>query len=143
MIRWPVVRTLIVKELLEVVRDRRSVFLMIVLPLLLYPLIFLATTTVAMHQLEVIEAEPASVASVGAAIPAELRNRIEALDNLTLAKSGGAWAEERLSEGTVQTQHPTRLWARRAPERADRAQSRGLLQSFGVAPYSTILSVCP
>ncbi|HIN85257.1 MAG TPA: CPBP family intramembrane metalloprotease [Myxococcales bacterium] len=101
MIRWPVVRTLIVKELLEVVRDRRSVFLMIVLPLLLYPLIFLATTTVAMHQLEVIEAEPASVASVGAAMPAELRNRIEALDNLTLAKSGGAWAEERLSEGTI------------------------------------------
>jgi len=49
---WHQVRVVLGKELLEVIRDRRTLFLMLVLPMLLYPLLLLLAANVAEHQIK-------------------------------------------------------------------------------------------
>jgi len=72
------------KELLEALRDRRTLFMMVVLPILLYPALLLLVTQVAMVQQQKLEAEPSRVAIVAEAPPEAL---IEALtdENIELS----------------------------------------------------------
>lgn len=100
MIRGWAIRTLIMKELLEVVRDRRTLFLMVVLPLLVYPLLFLATSQVAIHQMEKIEAEVARV-GVSPALMASLAPRVEKKDNIELVPVATEHARQLLAEGQL------------------------------------------
>ncbi len=88
--RWWVVKTLLFKELLEVVRDRRSLFLMIFLPLLMYPMLFLVTSQVAVNQIQKIEAELAPVGITAEAVPEGLSERLTAEDNIDLKALGDA-----------------------------------------------------
>ena len=76
MIRWWAVRTLIAKELLDIVRDRRSLFLIVILPLLMYPLLFLVVSQVAISQVQKIQAADVRVAVLGAEVPPGLAERV-------------------------------------------------------------------
>ena len=44
--RYKVVKTLIKKELLDVIRDKKAVIMMLIVPLVIYPLIFFGTMAV-------------------------------------------------------------------------------------------------
>ena len=44
--RYKVVKTLIKKELLDVIRDKKAVVMMLIVPLVIYPLIFFGTMAV-------------------------------------------------------------------------------------------------
>ena len=86
--RWWIVRTLLGKELLEVVRDRRSLFLMIVLPLVMYPVIFLLTAEMTAGQMAKIEAETARVLVTGQPTFDALRERIQEDHHIELVAPG-------------------------------------------------------
>jgi sodium transport system permease protein len=64
--RWKTVRTVLAKELLETVRDRRTLFMMLLLPTLLYPAILVLVQQLAIFGQRQLSAEPARVAVAGA-----------------------------------------------------------------------------
>jgi sodium transport system permease protein len=64
--RWKTVRTVLAKELRETVRDRRTLFMMLVLPTLLYPAILVLVQQLAIFGQRQLSAEPAKVAVAGA-----------------------------------------------------------------------------
>jgi sodium transport system permease protein len=61
-IRWTTVRTVLAKELLETVRDRRTLFMMLVLPTLLYPAMLVLVQQLALFGQRQLGAEPVRVA---------------------------------------------------------------------------------
>ncbi|HEX2077371.1 MAG TPA: ABC transporter permease subunit/CPBP intramembrane protease [Longimicrobium sp.] len=65
MIRWRTVRTVLGKELRETIRDRRTLFMMLVLPTLLYPAILVLVQQLAIFGQKRLGAEPAKVAVAG------------------------------------------------------------------------------
>ncbi|HEU0302327.1 MAG TPA: ABC transporter permease subunit/CPBP intramembrane protease [Longimicrobium sp.] len=65
MIRWRTVRTVLGKELRETIRDRRTLFMMLVLPTLLYPAILVLVQQLAIFGQQRLGAEPAKVAVAG------------------------------------------------------------------------------
>lgn len=67
--RWSTVRTVLGKELRETVRDRRTLFMMLVLPTLLYPAILVLVQQLAIFGQKRLGAEPAKVAVAGAEAP--------------------------------------------------------------------------
>jgi len=69
-VRGRIVVTVFVKELREILRDRKTIFLLVAVPLLFYPMLLLLITEVAVAQKEKIEQEHAVVAVVGEALPA-------------------------------------------------------------------------
>ncbi|HYW10339.1 MAG TPA: ABC transporter permease subunit/CPBP intramembrane protease [Longimicrobium sp.] len=66
MMRWKTVRTVLTKELRETARDRRTLFMMLVLPTLLYPAILVLVQQLAIFGQRQLSAEPAKVAVAGA-----------------------------------------------------------------------------
>ena len=68
--RWHMVGRVAAKELRETVRDRRTLMMMIVIPIFLYPVLFVVMEQVAIFGQRKLAAEPARVAVEGA--PAEL-----------------------------------------------------------------------
>lgn len=70
--RPDLVATICLKELVEALRDRRTLFMMVFLPILLYPALLLIVTQVAMVQQQKLEAEPSRVAIVAEAPPEAL-----------------------------------------------------------------------
>ncbi len=64
--RWQTVRTVLAKELRETVRDRRTLFMMLVLPTLLYPAILVLVQQLAIFGQRQLSAEPAKIAVAGA-----------------------------------------------------------------------------
>jgi sodium transport system permease protein len=64
--RWTTVRTVLAKELRETIRDRRTLFMMLVLPTLLYPAILVLVQQLAIFGQKRLSAEPAKVAIAGA-----------------------------------------------------------------------------
>jgi len=64
--RWATVRTVLAKELRETIRDRRTLFMMLVLPTLLYPAILVLVQQLAIFGQKRLGAEPAKVAVAGA-----------------------------------------------------------------------------
>ncbi|HEX6039140.1 ABC transporter permease subunit/CPBP intramembrane protease [Longimicrobium sp.] len=64
--RWNTVRTVLAKELRETVRDRRTLFMMLVLPTLLYPAILVLVQQLAIFGQKQLSAAPAKVAVAGA-----------------------------------------------------------------------------
>ncbi|HEU4882913.1 MAG TPA: ABC transporter permease subunit/CPBP intramembrane protease, partial [Longimicrobium sp.] len=66
MIRWQTVRTVLAKELRETIRDRRTLFMMLVLPTLLYPAMLVVIQQIAIFGQRQLSAAPAKVAVAGA-----------------------------------------------------------------------------
>ncbi|HEX6372307.1 MAG TPA: ABC transporter permease subunit/CPBP intramembrane protease [Longimicrobium sp.] len=64
--RWSTVRTVLGKELRETVRDRRTLFMMLVLPTLLYPAMLVLIQQIAIFGQRQLSAAPARVAVAGA-----------------------------------------------------------------------------
>ncbi|HEX5872021.1 MAG TPA: ABC transporter permease subunit/CPBP intramembrane protease [Longimicrobium sp.] len=64
--RWATVRTVLGKELRETVRDRRTLFMMLVLPTLLYPAMLVLIQQIAIFGQRQLSAAPAKVAVAGA-----------------------------------------------------------------------------
>ncbi|MEZ4417496.1 MAG: ABC transporter permease subunit/CPBP intramembrane protease [Gemmatimonadota bacterium] len=60
------------KELKETIRDRRTLLIMVVVPVLLYPALMIASEQLALFGMRQLEREPARVAVVGAAGDADL-----------------------------------------------------------------------
>jgi sodium transport system permease protein len=65
-IRWKTVRTVLAKELLETIRDRRTMLMMLVLPTLLYPAMLVIIQQLAIFGQRQLGAAPAKVAVAGA-----------------------------------------------------------------------------
>lgn len=78
---WVVFR----KETRETLRDRRTLFMMVVVPVLLYPALLVASEQLLLFGQRRLEAEPAPVAVVGPA-PSELMSFLEARGGIALVE---------------------------------------------------------
>jgi len=98
-IAWTIFR----KELVETLRDRRTIFMMLVLPVLLYPMMIIAFSWFMESQSEAREERASTVALWGTA-PADLIGSLRQNDKLTLRPWAGAapGVKEGLSNGTLQ-----------------------------------------
>jgi len=65
-VRWGVVRTVLAKELKETLRDRRTLFMMIVVPILLYPALMVLVEQLTLFGQRRLGERPAAVAVAGA-----------------------------------------------------------------------------
>jgi len=79
-------RTVLAKELRETVRDRRTLLIMVVVPVLLYPALMIISEQLALFGLRRLGAEPAQVALVNA--PPEIRDYLSQVDDLEVQPSG-------------------------------------------------------
>jgi sodium transport system permease protein len=66
-VNWRVIRTVVGKELRETLRDRRTLIIMVVVPVLLYPLMLVLIEQIALFGRRTLEADAVQVAVVGAA----------------------------------------------------------------------------
>jgi sodium transport system permease protein len=92
--RFSIVRTILVKELRETLRDRRTLLLTLGLPVLLYPLAILAFTRIAESGEDAIEAGRSTVAVWGS-LPRPVEQHLAADEHLTLLPWAGASEEIR------------------------------------------------
>jgi sodium transport system permease protein len=86
--RGRIVWTIYRKELIESLRDRRTLFLMIVLPILLYPLLLIGMSKLMESQEEAQEARTSRVAVWGA-LPSSLVAEIQAKKRVKIELWGG------------------------------------------------------
>ncbi len=86
--RFSIVRTILLKELRETLRDRRTLLLTVGLPVLLYPLAILAFTRIAESGEDAIAAGRSAVAVWGT-LPAPVERVLGAADGLTLLPWAG------------------------------------------------------
>lgn len=77
--RWSVVRTVLAKELRETLRDRRTLFMMIVIPTLLYPAIMVVLEQLTLLGQRRLSERPAAVAVAGDERLAAFLNRDSAI----------------------------------------------------------------
>jgi sodium transport system permease protein len=82
--RWSIVRTIFGKELVETLRDRRALFAMFALPVLLHPLLFLALGRVTAAETQKRKTIAPRVALFGP-MPRALEDRLAAEIGLTIA----------------------------------------------------------
>ena len=66
---YKIVKTILVKELLETLRDKRTLFAMIGIPIILYPSIFLVMSQVTLIQQSKLSAKKSNIAIIGDASP--------------------------------------------------------------------------
>jgi len=92
--RLSIIWTILVKELRETLRDRRTLLLTVGLPVLLYPLAILAFTRIAESGEDAIDAVRSPVAVWGT-LPAPVERVLAAAGDLTLQPWAGAPAEVR------------------------------------------------
>jgi sodium transport system permease protein len=87
--RLSIVRTIWKKELSETLRDRRTLFVMIVLPVLLYPLLLMAFTRIAESESAATRAR-ASIIAVWGTVPPDLQRQLQSRNTLILRPWLGA-----------------------------------------------------
>ncbi|MEW6322645.1 MAG: ABC transporter permease subunit/CPBP intramembrane protease [Acidobacteriota bacterium] len=92
--RWPILRTVFVKELRETLRDRRTLLMAIGLPVLVYPLIIIGFSRIAESGESAI-ASRASTVAVWGALPAEVEAALGDQTRLALKPWEGAPPEVR------------------------------------------------
>ncbi len=78
--RLPIVLVILRKELVETLRDRRTLVSLVLLPMLLYPLFALLMSRMAGAEMEALEARPSKVAVWGE-LPADVRASLAAEEN--------------------------------------------------------------
>jgi sodium transport system permease protein len=97
--RWEKIGIVWFKEMLDTIRDHRSLFLMVVLPLVLYPAMFMLGGTIIGRQEAKEKAMDVSVA-LGSADGAEsLRTAIQGADNMDVVASESP--KDRVADGSV------------------------------------------
>lgn len=106
--RLSIIRAILGKELRETLRDRRTLFLTVGLPVLLYPLVILGFTRIAESGEDAIEAGRSTVAIWGR-LPEALGHELAGIDRLVLEPWAAASGEVRagLEAGRYQRQQPT------------------------------------
>jgi len=126
--RFSIVRAILFKELRETLRDRRTLFMTLGLPVLLYPLVILAFTRIAESGEDAIAADQ-SVVAVWVALPAPVDAALTESADLALQPWGEAPAEVR--EGL-----PAGRFERRDPQGAEPAagQTAGPAASSPAGP---------
>jgi sodium transport system permease protein len=88
--RPAIVKTIALKELRESFRDRRTLLLMILLPLLLYPLLMLTVAQIAASQQTRLERIDSRIGILGAGLDHPLARAIDASDGTLLAEVGAS-----------------------------------------------------
>ena len=108
-LRPAIIRAIWKKELSETLRDRRTLFIMIVLPVLLYPMLLMAFTRLAESESEAALAQPSTIAVWGA-VPPDLQRELDERPHLSTRPWLGAPASvrENLEAGRL-TAPPTRI----------------------------------
>lgn len=99
-VRLRVVRSIFLKEIKETLRDKKTLFLLVAIPLIFYPLLLVLVTEVALSQSEKIEERVGYVAIEGEA-PPELLSLIEKEEKLELSQVDGDI--DALQSGAAQT----------------------------------------
>ncbi len=79
--RWPIIWTICRKELLETVRDRRTVILMLFLPVVLYPMLLIGFSQIISHQVAKLQAGTGTILVIGDA-PPSLLEKLESDESL-------------------------------------------------------------
>lgn len=75
------------KEMLEMLRDKRAIFATFIIPLVLYPLLFIGFGFIMSRQTEILEERGANIAvmdSVGTEISAQIMENLKGIENFTL-----------------------------------------------------------
>lgn len=88
---WSKIRAVWSRELLDTVRDKRTVYMMILLPIVIMPVIMMVGPVVMVRQQEALQEETAVVAFHGGSVPAELVAFLETAGGF--AVEGAAAAE--------------------------------------------------
>ena len=115
-LRPRIIGTIWKKEISETLRDRRTLFIMIVLPVLLYPMLLMLFTRLAESESEAAMAQPSTIAVWGV-VPPALQREFDERPHLTVRPWVGAPADvkEGLEQGTLPT--PTTRPVKRRNER--------------------------
>lgn len=87
--RWSIAWTILRKELLETVRDRRTLVVMLVLPMVLYPLLIIAFGQVVTHHMSQIQEVPGRVL-VNGELPTDLQRYLSDEAGLELLSADDA-----------------------------------------------------
>ena len=82
--RLTLVKTIFLKELRDVLRDRRTLFVMIVLPIILYPLLLIGFAQIATGQMARIAAKQSRVVMIGREQAGELGPMLDSLSGITI-----------------------------------------------------------
>jgi len=89
------------KELKETIRDRRTLLVMVVVPVLLYPALMIASEQMALFGIRQLERDPARVAVVGNAGDAALDRFLEASDQIERIQVVGLEPGEAVRSGAL------------------------------------------
>lgn len=95
--RTSIVGVIARKEILEAFRDRKTLFLMVFLPMLLYPAMLLLVTQVAMLQQEKLTSEPSRIAVLGGAPEHPFERHVAGDEEFALVP----WVPEHADDDTV------------------------------------------
>ena len=76
--------TIFLKEIRDVLRDRRTLMVMIILPILLYPVVMILMLQIATTQIGKLDTMPAKVAILGATHSQKVVDRIVTIPALSL-----------------------------------------------------------
>jgi sodium transport system permease protein len=106
-IRASIVWTIWKKEISETLRDRRTVFFMLVVPVLLYPLLIMGFTRLAESESEATLAKPSTVALWGQ-VPAALERELTTRPRLTVRRDFAAPLDAPASRGVERNSGPPR-----------------------------------
>ncbi|MDD5087687.1 MAG: ABC transporter permease subunit [bacterium] len=117
------VRTIFQKELRDILRDRRTLFIMIVLPILLYPLLFVGMLQITVFQLSRMQKQDVRLVVLGREYSPPLSALLDTLAGVT-AQDTAHWIA-RLQEGEVEV-------ALEIPPGLDAAIERGEPLSVGL-----------
>jgi sodium transport system permease protein len=86
------VKVIFLKEIRDTLRDRRTLFVMVILPLLLYPLLMIGVMQMTMLQMGRIEQKQSRVVFIGREHAGDLAVLVDSLPGITLMDSAG-WRE--------------------------------------------------
>jgi sodium transport system permease protein len=81
--RWSLVKTIFLKELRDILRDRRTLFVMVVLPILLYPLLMIGFTQIAALQVSKLEQKKSHVVILGEQFAGSLASALDTISTMT------------------------------------------------------------
>lgn len=94
------VRTIFLKELRDILRDRRTLFMMIVLPLLLYPIMLIGFAQITALQMAKIAQKKSRIVVIGREYGGHLTTMLDTLSNVSI-EAPGEW-RERIVNGELE-----------------------------------------
>jgi sodium transport system permease protein len=87
------VKTIWLKELRDMLRDRRTLFIMVVLPMLMYPLLFIGIAQMMVFQIGKIEQKTLRIAVIGGQNAPDLAQRVDSARGFAIQDTSG-WREK-------------------------------------------------